>query len=33
VTATPQNGLMIGYANVAKEDANAAAERLLAAMC
>jgi GntR family transcriptional regulator/MocR family aminotransferase len=33
VTAAPQNGLMIGYANVAKEDANAAAERLLAAMC
>jgi GntR family transcriptional regulator/MocR family aminotransferase len=32
VTTTPQNGLMIGYANVAKEDANAAAERLLAAM-
>jgi GntR family transcriptional regulator/MocR family aminotransferase len=32
VTATPQNGLMIGYANVAKEDAQAAVERLLAAM-
>ena len=32
VTAAPLNGLMIGYANIAKEDAGAAAERMLTAM-
>jgi len=32
VTAPPLNGLMINYANIAKEDAGTAAERLRAAM-
>ena len=32
VTGPRLNGLMIGYTNVAKEDAGAAAERMLAAM-
>jgi GntR family transcriptional regulator/MocR family aminotransferase len=32
VTAPPLNGLMIGYANIAKEDAGSAAERMLTAM-
>jgi hypothetical protein len=32
VTSPPLNGLMINYANVAKEDAGTAAERLRAAM-
>jgi hypothetical protein len=32
VTAAPLNGLMIGYANIAKEDAGSAAERMLSAM-